>query len=143
MDESSPNEFEAAVEAQLRYWQQVLRLQDWNISLQVVRQHDLGDPEAIAECQYYIDRKDAFIRVIPPSDLDKFEETFMAGEARDYDVTLTHELLHLHFAGFDDPQHEQEQEQVINTLSRALVKLYREAGPSKPPPTMTKPGHYL
>ena len=140
----TPEDFEAAVKKQLKYWQQVLRLQDWNIELRIVRQHELGDPDALAECEYYLERKDAFIRIVPPIDLDKFDSSYLEEEARDYDVTIIHELLHLHFALFDDPQYECAHEQVINTLSRAFAKIYRL--PSTEPGTISTEGshgHYV
>lgn len=117
--------FEEQARVQLQYWQQLLRLQDWNIELRIVRQHELDDHETLAECEYYLERRDAIIRIIPPEDLDRFEASYLDNEARDYDITLVHELLHLHFAEFDSPLAELAHEQVINTLSRAFVKLYR------------------
>lgn len=127
--------------AQLRFWQELLRLQDWNIELRIVRQFTLDDPDTLAECEYYLERKDAIIRIVIPEDLDRFEDVYLGNEARDYDITLVHELLHLHFAQFAPPEDEVVHEQVINTLSRAFVKLYRIAGPEQTNKALHVPGY--
>lgn len=110
---------------QLEYWQKLLYLQDWTVEIRVSRPWEMSDPQALAECEWYLQRKDAIIRVLPPSDLSCVESHFLSGEAQDYDISIVHELLHLHFAPFHAKDDETAHEQAINALSRAYVKLYR------------------
>ena len=122
--------FEEAVRDQCTYWQGVLRLQDWNIQCDVVRAHEMkGDRSPVAQCESYIRRKDAMVRVLHPMDLPAVSPYFLNGEEKDYDLSLVHELLHLHFAPFQaevDTAADLAQEQAIESISRAITKLYRE-----------------
>lgn len=104
------------------YWQKVLRLQDWDIRLSLVRQWDV--PSAFGTSQSHLDKKIAKVKileVIDDGDPNDFEEY-------DQETTLVHELLHVHFAAFsvkDDEHAEIAQHQVIQALSYALIKLDR------------------
>ncbi|HJS81923.1 MAG TPA: hypothetical protein VJ742_03720, partial [Nitrososphaera sp.] len=95
MDEEA---FEHDLHKQLVFWQQVLYLRDWTLVLKVARQWEMSDATAVAECEWYIERKDAIIRVLHPQDLPGVTKRFLDGEECDYDLSLVHELLHLHFA---------------------------------------------
>lgn len=122
MDEDA---FMHELHTQLAYWQQMLYLQDWTISLQVVRQWDMGDNCSVAQCEWYLQRKDACIKVLHPDDLPGVKSRFLNGEECDYDISLVHELLHLHFAPFHTEKEDIAQEQAINAISRGIVKVWR------------------
>lgn len=135
MDEATPNKkvsFEDAARDQVKYWQEVLRLQDWNVDLAIVRPHQMTGGvgnSPIAQCDIYERRKDAKMRLLHPMDLPTVAEYFTNGEEQDYDVTMVHELLHLHFQPFaaaGNTTQEVAQEQAIESISRAIVSLYRE-----------------
>ena len=121
----------AALKESIAYWQGVLRLQDWNVRLLVVRRHDMCVKGAIGCSDCATDHKDANIEVCAPEDLYTYNARFN-GEELDYEITLVHELLHLHFAPFmadevQDAHSNTAQELAINTLARSLVKLERKS----------------
>lgn len=141
-------EFEAEIKKQAAYWQKLLYLQDWNLDIRVARQWEMEDPTVLAQCTWYIHRKDARIQVLHPSDLPGLAGKFINGEETDYDVSLVHELLHLHLAPFDSKEkyHEIAQEQAINAISRGMVHLYRNhpiAPATLPHPPLTQTGGYI
>ena len=117
--------FSHELHKQLLFWQHALYLQDWTISLRIVRQWDMGDTVSVAQCEWYIERKDAIIKVLHPDDLPGVSSRFLNGEECDYDVSLVHELLHLHFAPFHRKEDEIAHEQAINAISRGIVKTWR------------------
>lgn len=141
---SDPEEFVAELQKQLTYWQKVLYLQDWTIDLKLARSWEMPDHSTLASCHWYLQRKDAFIQVLHPDDIAGVSKLFIGGEECDYDISLVHELLHLHFAAFHREEDETHHEQAINAISRGMVKMWRE---SNPPTTPTKPfhtgGHYI
>lgn len=119
--------FEAELQKQLTLWQSLLSLRDWNIDIRIVRQWEMSDPTTLAECSWYIHRKDAVIRVLHPHDLAGLSHHFLNGEEADYDTSLVHELLHLHFAPLDNGEDtEIPIEQAINAISRGMTQVYRE-----------------
>ena len=117
--------FEIELRKQLVYWQKALYLQDWNIDLRIVRQWEMGDFTTLAQCQWFLSRKDAIIQVLAPSDLDGISRRFINGEECDYDISLVHELLHLHFAPFHKDEDDIWHEQAINAISRSVVNVWR------------------
>lgn len=121
-------DIQEAVSTVCAKWQERLRLQDWTVDVRVKRKHDMTLSDALASCEWYMERKDAIIEVVDPIDLDSYKG-FLNGEEGDYDVSIVHELLHLHFAPFT-PREESHQtvaiEQAINAISKALVRLERE-----------------
>lgn len=125
MELSEDAAFETELRKQLAYWQKALYLQDWNIDLRVVRQWEMSDFTTLAQCQWFIQRKDAIIQVLAPADLDGVSRRFIHGEECDYDISLVHELLHLHFAPFHKDEDEVGHEQAINAISRGLVNVWR------------------
>ena len=126
---------------QLIYWQKVLYLQDWTIGIKICRQWEMSDTDTLAQCQWFLQRKDAIISVLSPHDLLGLKNRFLFGEEADYDISLVHELLHLHFAPFQREGDEVSVEQAINGISRGLVKVWKEQKESQPPSTPV--GTYL
>lgn len=108
-----------------REWQETLRLQDWDIKVKIARGNGLDLPEGVqGRCEWVLAKRLAFIRILDPVDWDK---TILWPQ--DMEATLVHELLHLHFAPFDDfPEDSQKNtatEQAIVALSFSLVNLKR------------------
>lgn len=105
-----------------RYWQKILRLQDWDVQLKWARSVNLG-PTIEGLCEWVAARKEAAIKLLDPVDWASVKTT-------DIEAVLIHELLHLRFYGFttkDNTPEDTAQEQAIHALSRALVGLKRKA----------------
>ena len=105
-------------------WQKLLRLQDWNITVNVKRRYQMSDHDALGLCRRYPDSKDADIDILSVQDISAHKE----GDDADYELTLVHELLHVHFTFMnnDEGHARQQEELIVSTLSRALVKLNRD-----------------
>jgi hypothetical protein len=108
-----------------REWQETLRLQHWDVKVKIARGNGLDLPDSVqGRCQWVLTKHSAFIRLLDPVDWDK--DILWP---QDMERTLVHELLHLHFAPFDDfpvdgPK-DIASEQAIEALSLALVNLKR------------------
>lgn len=112
------------LETRLKFWQKVLRLQDWSIAVSLVPSEDIEGAHGM--CNYVTTRKAAVIRVMRHSDWKEGEMPY------DADQTLVHELLHLHFAlfaaeGDEDSLFNTVQEQAVDLIADALVLIYRRA----------------
>ena len=112
---------------QVAYWQKVLYLQDWTIEVRLLRQWEMSDRQTLAQCEWYLQRKDAILGFLSPQDIVGLHNRFLNGEEADYDISLVHELLHLHFAPFHKEDDELFHEQAINAISRGMVKVWRES----------------
>lgn len=122
--------------AKCREWQAILKLQDWDIKLRLARYYD--EPN-LGSCSWTLPKKMATIRIQEYNDYDPANKW-----ERDQEITLVHELLHLHFAPFDadDGNHlGLAQEQAIHAISVALVNLARAAVPQTLP-EMDKEGNH-
>lgn len=123
--------FDSEIRKQSAYWQKLLYLQDWNIDVRVSRQWEMSDNSTVAQIEWFLHRKDAILRVVHPTDLGGLSPHFINNEENDYDISLVHELLHLHFAPLHTKDKEIPEEQAINAISRAFVKLYRGSAPNE------------
>lgn len=104
-------------------WQQRLRLSDWDVKADIVPRRNMSKPDACGECSWDLCEKVAHIKVVELEDYPSF-----ALRPYDAEEILVHELLHLHIAPFN-AEYEPEQtaqEQMINAIASALVKLARE-----------------
>jgi hypothetical protein len=113
--------------AQMRVWQTRLRLQDWGVSLHVCRLSEMPSPDCIGSIAVYEERKEASMSILSPQDLPLLEGKHLVVEDFNYAVTIVHELLHLHFAPFQESDETPKgiaQEQAINCISAALVSAY-------------------
>lgn len=106
----------------LRKWQPILRLADWEIKAKFASKDHLEEDEG--ECVHTLTRKAAVVRVLRPKDF--------AGEpvwTYDGEYLLVHELIHLHFAPFQEEvrgtPRDVAQEQAIDAMARAFVELDR------------------
>ena len=107
-----------------RFWQRILRLQDWTLAVRVVRGNGLILPENTqGRCLMTPNRKEALIQLLDPID---YAPDCMSHQ--DMEATLVHEILHPHFVPFEakpETPEETAQEQAIHVISQGLVHLKR------------------
>lgn len=105
-------------------WQERLRLQDWDVKVQIARESQFTDDNrgCDGECLQIRSVKNAHIRIVDPADYHGRLPTVEC----DHEHFLVHELLHLHFGELNSNAHETEVlEQGINSLAKAIVALKR------------------
>jgi hypothetical protein len=101
----------------LFYWVEKLDMQQWDISIRLYTT-DVRTDEGTSKWSWqYLT---GAIEIMNP-DMYKRQKPF------DMEQTLVHELLHGKFAGFEPLEDNELQEQCIESLSRTLVQLKREA----------------
>jgi hypothetical protein len=114
-----------ALRDRCRYWQKVLRLQDWDVLVEYKRHVELSESARCAETEYMWTLKCAKIALIDPVDRDSL--TWF--KPVDSETSLVHELIHLHFAPFEAAKGSDQladQELAIEMIAEALVKLDRD-----------------
>jgi hypothetical protein len=110
----------------LSVWQKRLNLQDWNISLLVVRSTELK-PKTLGNIHWDADKRTAVIRVLDPADYKlPFSEML-----QDLEFTVVHELIHLELSPVLSPlqrndANRREEEHAVNHMADALLKLDRQ-----------------
>ncbi len=107
-------------------WQKELGLRDWAIWVYYVKGTELQSPGCGAEVSTNMHSKQADIRVVRPEDIPK-------GKTMDVEMTLVHELCHIHVEGFFDHQNisyaaKIAWEQAIEAFARSLVRIKRSKG---------------
>lgn len=111
-----------------REWQRILRLQDWDIDVRIVRFHESMD-RSLGECAIVGGHKAASIKV--RSWIDNGYDGIGPEAIRDPEVTIVHELLHVHVSAFEPEEWDSPEgvaaEQSISQLARAFVDLKRKA----------------
>lgn len=141
MDNLSHSDFDSAIKVQLGLWQGLLKLNDWDIKIDYWPHDALGE-NTLAKILWSRDQKTATIAIRVPNDIPSVERNYPDDEAADYDVTLLHELLHLKCVDMECKV-EWAEEQLVNHVSRALVKLYRENTKVETAGTPAEHGHYI
>jgi hypothetical protein len=106
---------QAHLEKQLRSWQKRLNMEDWNLSVQVVRKTAL-DKDTWGNAEWDSDRKTGVINVLDPMDYN-LKGTELK---RDMECTIVHELVHIQVSPLD-PDHPEAQEEVVNRIMAALI----------------------
>lgn len=104
------------LDAMVAYWQPLLRLADWDISVGYERHRDGS------MCSRQVAYKRAKITMQHPIDVQP------GAYQHDMERVFVHELLHLHFAPFDtenDSPMGIAEEQAVESLARAFVALKR------------------
>lgn len=99
------------------YWQNALRLNDWDIEFTrvfSVKEFD-NTGEVYGECEVDGPMMEAHVKIL---DTDKVDKDF------DMEHTIVHELLHITLNDLDicDCDYEIE-ERIINTIAKCLIKL--------------------
>ena len=120
------------------FWQAALRLQDWDVKLAIVRQGDLGGG-TLGDCQPSSFKRQARIRLLDSRDLEG-QGFWFDGECWDWEITLVHELLHLHLhdvvKDWSRPRGVAG-ERAIDPIAKALVRLRRSSAED---PNDVRPG---
>ena len=120
---TAPVVTEAQVRHWLKSWQKRLALEDWSISVHVVRSRDLK-PDTIGNLRWNSANKTASIRVMDPFDYDLPAAEIPA----DMEYTVVHELVHLQLAMVPKaPGSKEMEERAVNRIGEALFAL--EKGP--------------
>lgn len=103
-----------------RFWQRVLRLQDWDIIYEWKRYHELHGKDAEATCKIAHRHQMAWVSVRHPDDCPPEHTPDM-----DVDLTIVHELLHITLHPLSDKPDTDTEEVIVEVLSRQIVKLWR------------------
>lgn len=132
-------ESQAHLDADLAYWQEQLRLQDWRVKAEVVRDKQMRDAidkhsPSSGGASVLLDRKEATILLLHPADFPS-DTTW----PQDHEVTLVHELLHLHLEAIfwacplaeKTDSYTNAEEQAICSIAPGLVQLRRGSMPDR------------
>lgn len=116
---------ESEFQKKLIYWQKKLNLSDWDIEARIERARNMRE-DCAGTVNWTLTNKQATIKILDPID---YPEDVMGGQ--DMEKTLIHELLHIHLAPINEDYSEKEhyvlfEEWAINSISEALISLYRE-----------------
>jgi hypothetical protein len=103
------------LENRLRYWQKVLRLQDWDITVKTARMSQLSKPDRLAEVMEDPYHKTAEILILEKVD----------APGQDQEASLVHELVHIHLSPGFDGVPEVVLEQTVASFTKALLDLER------------------
>ncbi len=105
-------------------YQKTLRLQDWRVHIKVGRLPK-GDEDDDATVYYSVENKVATICLCDPT---YYPEDSL--EPQDMELSLVHDLLHLHLAPLglsEDDRHSKDAEIAVESMAEAVVNLRRAA----------------
>ncbi len=107
----------------VKKWQKILRLEDWDIRIELVRQYDL-EPEDQARVKRLSTQRKAKIEIVDPGDYGPDQ---LSGP-QDIEQTIVHELVHVYFVGLDKFEGAAMTlyEQAVDSLATALVNCDRK-----------------
>lgn len=111
----------------LQKWAGRLKLADWEIMVTVVPKSELPENKS-GLCSSVLTKKAAHVKILHPDDADPNWIN-----AYDMELTLVHELVHLHVAPwallYESGDHSEILlEQAVHTLSTSLVEADRRSG---------------
>lgn len=109
---------EEQLQEKLKYWQERLRLRDWDITAQIVPLSLMEDKSHGGECAWLMQSKAARISILCDEDYKNLGPLL----PDDMEQCLVHEILHCHFAPMDDDKYYMPIEQAIESISKALVE---------------------
>lgn len=112
-----------SLEDMLRFWQERLRLQDWDIKICFARGSEFDDGSSSGEVLYRLRSKQAMIKILDP--IDYPGDTLWE---QDVEETVVHELLHLHFGSLQIEEEFESimLEQAICCIADGLIRTKRE-----------------
>lgn len=105
------------------FWQNQLKLNNWRIIVGIKNLTEFNNKQSLSEIEFVSALNKAVIKILDPSDYPQspFEQ--------DMEISLVHELLHLHFALFepksDDLLEFLIMESTIEQLANILVEMKR------------------
>jgi hypothetical protein len=106
---------ESHLDQKLKSWQRRLGMDDWRLTIRLVREKDL-DKNTWGNAEWDPNQKTGTISVLDPVDYN-----LRGAELRlDMECTIVHELVHIQVAPFDAPN-ENLREDVVNRIMTALL----------------------
>jgi hypothetical protein len=106
---------ESHLDRQLKSWQRRLGMDDWRLTIRLVRQNDL-DKNTWGNAEWDPHGKTGTISV-----LDAADYNLRGAELKlDMECTIVHELVHIQVGPFDAPS-ENMREDVVNRIMTALL----------------------
>jgi hypothetical protein len=106
---------ESHLDRQLRSWQKRLGMEEWRLTVRLVRQKDL-DKNTWGNAEWDPDEKTGTISVLDPLDYN-----LKGGGLRlDMECTIVHELVHIQVSPLD-ARDENIREDVVNRIMTALL----------------------
>lgn len=105
-------------------WKKILKLADWDIVVRIGRASQMSTSDRMGQVSYTLNKRSAVITLLDPEDYSNSIWPL------DHELTLVHELVHLHLV-FTDPFIDSHNalntllEQAVESLSAALVGLNR------------------
>lgn len=117
------------LQARLAYWQRVLRLQDWDVTVDIVPLAQMGGHH-YGEITMYALLKRAVIRILSAVDYEAAAGAAAFARPLDMEYTLIHELMHLSIflcsKKYDVNSNEELfEEQAVHALALAFLSLSR------------------
>lgn len=112
----------------IKHWQKILRLQDWDISVAILRRSDMADVNNLAQNAVWTTSKISQIQVMHPEDWP------LGNHKQDVEADIVHELIHLHLDGLNFKKGSVkwvQVEQSIECMTSALLGLRRTAAEKK------------
>lgn len=111
----------------LRTWQKRLRLDDWKIDVKIVRIWEL-EHGTLGHIDWSTPHKTAVIKVLNPADYELPPDKIPA----DMELTIVHELVHLHLSVLPLSKSSRgAEEQVVTMIADALVNLEHNPTPTE------------
>ena len=112
---SATNPLESRLDRQMKSWQRRLGLEDWSLTLRLVRQSEI-DRNSWGTAEWDPDARTGVINVLDPRDYN-----LKGGDLKlDMECTIVHELVHIQVSplgGHNDGA----REEVVNKLMAALI----------------------
>jgi hypothetical protein len=106
---------ESHLDRQLRFWQKRLGMEEWRLTVRLVRQRNL-DKNTWGNAAWDPDEKTGTISVLDPADYNLKG----AGLRLDMECTIVHELVHIQVSPLD-ARDENVREDVVNRIMTALL----------------------
>jgi hypothetical protein len=108
-------------------WQKRLNLQDWDISLRLVRATELK-PKTLGNVHWDLNLHSATIAVLAPADYKLPYPELL----QDMEFTIVHELIHLQLASLPRSEASRRaEEHAVNRIADALLKLDRDTAATR------------
>lgn len=112
-----------AVYALCQKWQDILKLNNWDIVIKLGRPDELSEPDREGEVFVNLAKGEALIQLLDPNGAYDFAFPY------DVEKVLVHELLHLSCAAFEpeeDPLRHDLWERMIEQTAKTLVEFQRK-----------------
>lgn len=99
-------------------WQKLLRLEDWDVTVEVIMRHEMESHDNLGECHADPLERTATIRILNPIELPEADQT-----AEYLEKIIIHELLHLIPREASLADGENVEEIIVRKMTRVIVGL--------------------